>query len=196
MTRLLTAAIAVVFAVFICGTHANSDLFERDGIRVITWDQFIDWFCKNNPASSWVSVCNSATTTTTPSSGGSTTGGQYTTPSTAASSTTSFVPTSQRDRWCQFRNGTYLSLGYTFMHTQCTLCQCTQTREIRCTNLQCMPTYCVDGSTPSPKPGQCCPQCAYETKSTPCVINSVSFPHGKFESVGNFHRYSSSYSSR
>ena len=190
MTRLLTAAIAVVCAVLICGAHANADVSERDGIRIMTWNQFIEWFCKSNAAANWVSVCNSATTTTTSSDA------QGTTPSTTSASTTSFIPVSQRDRWCQFRNGTYLALDYTFMHTECALCQCTQSREIRCTNLQCMPTHCMDGSTPSPKPGQCCPQCAYETKSTPCVINGVSFPHGKFEFVGNFHGYTSSYSSR
>jgi hypothetical protein len=41
-----------------------------------------------------------------------------------------------------------------------------------------MPTYCIDGSTPSPKPGQCCPQCAYENTSTPCLVNGINFPQG------------------
>lgn len=177
MTRLLTITIAVVFALLLCDTHADGDISERDGIRIMTMDQFFDWFCKNNPVANWASVCNSIRPTTARP------GVQATTPA-VAPSTTAFIPVSQRDRWCQFRNGTYLSLGYTFMHTECALCQCTQSREIRCTNLQCMPTYCVDNSTPSRKSGQCCPQCVYETKSTPCVINGVSFPHGKFQSIG------------
>jgi len=86
--------------------------------------------------------------------------------------------TLERAHWCRFDNGTYVPFGYTFMHTECTLCQCIPSHEIWCTTLQCMPTYCIDDSTPAPREGQCCAQCAYEKASTACVINDVSFPHG------------------
>jgi len=98
--------------------------------------------------------------------------------STADSSTSMSPSALQRAHWCRFTNGTHVPLGYTFMHTECALCQCLLSRDISCTTLQCMPTYCIDGSTPTPRQGQCCAQCEYENTSTACVINGVSFPHG------------------
>lgn len=86
--------------------------------------------------------------------------------------------TAQRAQWCRFGNGTFLGLGQTYMHTACSMCQCTTSRAIRCTALQCLPTYCIDDSMPSRKQGHCCAQCAYENNNSSCVYKGLSFPHG------------------
>jgi len=114
---------------------------------------------------------------TTPTSGN---GNSQTTPATttaATSNTTQSASALERAHWCRFSNGTYIPLGYTFMYSECSLCQCTQTRIIRCSALQCMPAYCIDNSAPSLRPGQCCSQCAYEHNSTQCMVNGIAFPH-------------------
>jgi hypothetical protein len=61
----------------------------------------------------------------------------------------------------------------------CLLCQCTQTRDIVCKTLQCMPTYCIDGTNATIKSGNCCPTCAYETQAVPCNVGGTTFPHGR-----------------
>ena len=176
-----STTIAVVFVALICAANANLSGTDLGGIRVMTWSEFIDWVCKTSSTTSianWAALCNSRTSTTTAV--------METTDSTSSSTTSPFVPTSARDRWCKFDNGTYTALGYTFMRTECRLCRCTESRAFACVDLQCMPTHCVDGSTPMPKSGQCCPQCSYETKSTPCVVNGITFPHGTFDFPRNF----------
>jgi hypothetical protein len=130
--------------------------------------------CTNNPA--WYAFyppCNPTSTTSTTSTSTESS-------STAASESDSTdAPTSlQRAHWCRFPNGTYTSLGYSFLNTPCSLCQCTQSRAIRCQALQCMPTYCVDNSMPTRQPGQCCTTCAYEQTANACVYNNLTFPHG------------------
>ena len=84
----------------------------------------------------------------------------------------------ERAHWCRLDNGTFLPLNHTYMRAACSMCQCTNTRAIRCRVLQCLPTYCIDNSMPSRKEGQCCAQCAYEKVSDACVYNNVAFPHG------------------
>ena len=87
--------------------------------------------------------------------------------------------TLERSHWCRFTNGSYIPLGYTFMHTACAVCQCTQNHAIRCSTLQCMTTYCIDNSTPMRRQDQCCPQCRYENQSSTCAYNGVTYPHGQ-----------------
>jgi len=140
-------------------------------------------------------MCDSVTaTTTTTTTGITTTEGvvftsestttpdpfefETTTPTESDSSTTPTATSLERAHWCRFNNGSYLTLGQTFMYTECALCQCTQSRIIRCITLQCMPTYCIDNSVPSHRAGQCCSQCAYEGPPTSCVQNGITFPHG------------------
>lgn len=87
----------------------------------------------------------------------------------------------ERAVWCRTRNNTYLALGATYMQSLCTMCICTTSRTIRCSRLECMPTYCVDDSAPIRKPDQCCTQCAYDEKfsnGTTCVNKGITFPHG------------------
>jgi len=121
--------------------------------------------------------------TTTQSSSPTTTTEDYTeetldTTTTVIANTTSGPTSLQRAHWCRFSNGTYLPFGYSYMQTACSLCQCTQSRAIRCQALQCMPTYCVDNSMPIRKSGQCCTTCGYENPTNSCVYNGISFPHG------------------
>ena len=85
----------------------------------------------------------------------------------------------ERSHWCRFTNGSYIPLGFTFMHTACAVCQCAQNRVIRCATLQCMNTFCIDNSKPMRRPDQCCPQCHYENQSRSCALNGVTYPHGQ-----------------
>jgi hypothetical protein len=91
--------------------------------------------------------------------------------------TTSSTPL-ERAHWCKFQNGSTIALGYSFMYSACAVCQCLPNRLIRCTNLPCMSTFCIDGSQPTRREGQCCAQCAYENNSNTCTYNSISVPHG------------------
>jgi len=87
----------------------------------------------------------------------------------------------ERAVWCRTRNNTYLALGGTYMQSLCMMCICTASRAIRCSRLECMPTYCVDDSNPVRKPDQCCTRCAYDHDSsngTTCVRNGITYPHG------------------
>jgi hypothetical protein len=101
--------------------------------------------------------------------------------STSASSTANTEEPSSLERahWCRLSNGTYLPLGYSYMHTVCSLCQCTKSRSVQCQLLKCVPTYCVDNKFPVRKPGQCCTQCDYDpvTNAT-CAYNGLTYPHG------------------
>jgi len=186
----------VVFMALVFGVGGNEKVInKRDGIHIqfMNWNDFINMMCQN-PDPAFVQFCNafstttSAPTTTTsstttndgelPDDTSTTSSPDQTTTTIDDTSTTTSASPLERAHWCSFNNGTYIPLGYTFMYTECTLCQCLQSHAIRCTVLQCMPTYCIDGSTPSPRPGQCCAQCAYENTSTACVVNGISFPHG------------------
>ena len=206
MTRLLPAMIVLVFITLVLGERDNEEFSERrHGVVVINRDQFFQWLCSNSINAAWLPICGSstttttaaATTTTTRATSASTSTESSTRPTTAPSTSatdrsTSMSPSTSTDdqstsisasaleraHWCRFDNGTYVPYLYMFMHTECALCQCTPSHEIWCTTLQCMPTYCIDGSTPAPRDGQCCAQCTYEKASTACVINDVSFPHG------------------
>lgn len=80
--------------------------------------------------------------------------------------------------WCRLSNGTTLALGYTFLYRNCSLCECTRSKTIRCQPLQCLPTYCVDGSTPGRREGYCCGQCKTDTSSESCLHNGINYPHG------------------
>lgn len=93
--------------------------------------------------------------------------------------TTTSAPSSlQRAHWCRFPNGTYIPLGYSYMNSPCSFCQCAQSRAILCQPYICMPTYCLDNSMPTRRPGQCCTQCGYENSTSSCSIKNVTFPHG------------------
>lgn len=80
--------------------------------------------------------------------------------------------------WCQFNNGTKIPFGFTFLHTACTICECTKSRKIRCSLLQCLPAYCIDDTMPTRLEGQCCAQCKYEQPGSSCNYKNLSFPHG------------------
>jgi hypothetical protein len=195
MARLLAGVMVAVFTVLVLG--AGGDEHDREKrnlieVQVISLSQFFQTFCQNNVWAPYMSICNSyaasSTTTSTASSASSMTttyqssssdsnSGQTTTVA-ATTSTTQSASALQRAHWCRFSNGTYIALGYTFMYTTCTLCQCTQSHAITCTTLQCVPDYCIDNSAPSLRQGQCCSQCAYEPNATACVVNGISFPHG------------------
>lgn len=180
---------------------------KRTTFEVMTTDQFYQWLCENNSWLQGWDICQSTTATTQTSTDSSTTTTDYvdyigassstsstfelesssTTQSSTSSSDSSSSDSSsttlsasalQRAHWCRFTNGSYLPLGSTFMYTECSLCQCTQSHAIRCANLQCMTTYCIDNSTPYRRTGQCCTQCAYDTNSNACVVNGVTLPHG------------------
>jgi hypothetical protein len=166
-------------------------------------DNSYQWWCQNYAVLQSWSICKDYTTTTTappsttspPStmaamiSQTTTRGNSKTTTSsnfiletttTAAKGdkTTSSATTLERAHWCRFNNGSYLTLGSTYMNTACDICQCTQSRAIRCVTLQCKTTYCIDDSTPFTSKGQCCSQCAYENKTAACLVNGVTYPHG------------------
>ncbi|CAF3445221.1 unnamed protein product [Rotaria sp. Silwood1] len=92
----------------------------------------------------------------------------------------------ERAHWCRHRNGTFFALGYTYMQSVCSMCQCTSSRIIRCSTVQCMPAYCIDDTMPNRKPGHCCAQCGYEAPGNSCLYNGVPFPHGSvIKSVEN-----------
>lgn len=103
-----------------------------------------------------------------------------TTPPTSNQGSSSSPSPLQSAHWCYLTNGTYLPLGYAFMSSPCVICQCTQSHDVRCAQLGCMNTYCMDDSMPATRPGECCSQCAYEAKALPCFYNGISFPHGLF----------------
>jgi hypothetical protein len=114
-----------------------------------------------------------------PCSTTSITGTTTATTTTASPSSNSSDPTAlERAHWCRFGNGTYAPLGYTYLNTQCSMCQCTSSRAIRCQALECMPTYCIDNTMPIRKSGQCCTQCGYDAPANSCVYNGIPFPHG------------------
>lgn len=182
----------VVAVLTVLALHASGEKIvqKRDTIQVqvVQGDDAYKWFCDNNPFAAYFDICKpylSSTTSTTTKPGttidmhGSTTN-SYTLPTTTTeSSNTPSTPTNlERAHWCSFSNGSYIPLGYTFMYSACAICQCTQSRAIRCNNLQCMDTFCIDNSVPSRRPGQCCTQCAYDVNSTACIQNGISFPHG------------------
>jgi len=96
----------------------------------------------------------------------------------ATTSTTMDPSALQRAHWCRLSNGTYLALGYSYITPQCSICQCTTGHSVRCSALECMPTYCIDNSMPVRKSGQCCTQCAYDVAPQSCVYNGIAFPHG------------------
>ena len=108
----------------------------------------------------------------------STTSTTTTTTTTEESTTTQSLTALQRAHWCRFPNGTYLPLHYTYLSSACAMCQCSQGRNIRCSALQCMPTYCVDNSMPGRQSGQCCTTCSYERNANGCVYNNFTYPHG------------------
>jgi hypothetical protein len=183
MAKILTGIIVTVLVglLFNIGTQGlNAD--DKLTIQIIPLDQFINIVC-NGGLAPFFSFCNgytSPTTTTTPSViTGDNGGSAHVSPTTtvAATSSSSGSPL-QNAHWCQFSNGSYLALGQTFMYSQCSLCQCTQSHRIYCANLQCMSTYCIDNTIPSVRSGQCCSQCAYEQSSTSCLVNGIAFPHG------------------
>jgi len=194
MTRLLAGIIVAVFMVLILGVGGEEVVREKRQVQItfeeITWDQFVQLICQINPLASMMSICSTYTSTTTTSTSiaiNMTTDYEYTSPQSSTTSSASELETTtttesasalQRAHWCKFTNGTYIPLGYTFMRTECSLCQCTQSHAIGCTTLQCMPTYCIDNSAPSVRPGQCCSQCAYDQTSTACIINGITFPDG------------------
>ncbi|UJR09162.1 hypothetical protein I4U23_013410 [Adineta vaga] len=185
MMRLLMTIFVAILPLLILGATSERDLKKRDVIEVhiqsVKTNDVLKWLCEDSPFASILSFCQSSATTTTSTSSTSTKSGTSTRvdQSIATSTSTTESPSAlERAHWCRFSNGTYISRGYTFMHTSCDLCQCTQSRLIRCTTLQCMPTYCIDNTVPSRKSGQCCTQCAYEANSTQCVQSGITFPHG------------------
>jgi len=135
--------------------------------------------CTNNP--DWYPYLPPCQTTPSEEYSGDETSTTSTTtiiPTTTPTTTTQDPTSLERAHWCRFNNGSYVPLGYVFMNSVCSMCQCTQSRSIRCQTLQCMPTYCIDNSMPYRKSGQCCTQCAYEVSKGSCVYNNISFPHG------------------
>ncbi|CAF1148294.1 unnamed protein product [Rotaria sordida] len=182
------------------GAHKNH-VNEWDSVEETNTNSIKEWICQSSWAP-YVFICKSDTTSTTTtesttdtttedtstsSSTDSTFELETTTPGTTDSTDSSSSPSSlERAYWCHLANGTYLSLGYSFMHTPCALCQCTQLRSVICTTLRCMDTYCIDDSTPISRQDQCCAQCAYEATSTSCAYNGITFPHGTIiRNIGN-----------
>ncbi len=195
LTMVITVAMFMALIVSVGGDGGGR--WRDEGFQIVDLNVILQSVCRLNLNPTWANLCNSfsSTTSTSTTTISSTTTTEEQEPSSAASSTTTESETStsttnadtstpsastlERAHWCRFMNGSYLALGHTFMHTDCALCQCLLSRAIRCTNLQCMPTYCIDGSTPRARAGQCCSQCSYENSSAACVINGVSFPHGE-----------------
>jgi hypothetical protein len=141
--------------------------------------------CPGTPIYTRTSTQTTSTSTTDDSSEESDESTSTTTTASTSTSTSATVdpseePTSlERAHWCHFPNGTYIPLNYAFLHTGCSLCQCTKSRAIRCQLLQCMPTYCLDNKMPVRKTGQCCTQCADDVATNAsCFYNDVNFPHG------------------
>ncbi|UJR37033.1 hypothetical protein I4U23_029739 [Adineta vaga] len=136
--------------------------------------------CTNNPAQNpYDPPCNPSTSkTTTESDIHDSSEEQSQSSSTTNTMTTSEPTVLEHAHWCRFSNGTYISLGFTYMNSICSMCQCTTSRAIRCQQLQCLPTYCIDNTMPYRKDGQCCAQCGYEVARNSCVYNGVTFPHG------------------
>lgn len=91
---------------------------------------------------------------------------------------TSNLTTLERAHWCRLSNGTYLPLGHIYMRSVCSICQCLKSHTIRCTMIQCMPTYCIDNSMPIRAEGQCCTQCRSDPPAKACTYKGNSFPHG------------------
>jgi hypothetical protein len=176
---------------------------ETISVQVMSGNNFYQWLCQQYVSLQTWSICqnytatttaatstmamtsqaavqtNSQSTTSTPFMLETTTTG--TTGANVVSTTTSATPL-QTAHWCRFNNGSYLSLGATYMNTVCDICQCTQSRAIRCVTLVCKTTYCIDDSTPSTKAGQCCSQCAYENNTNTCVVSGITYPQGQFQS--------------
>jgi len=184
MARLSAAIVVAVFMSLILGVGGESKVVEKRDlsiqIQTIPASDIYNWLCAGNPLAPYMAICSTTTTpipsTTTPISG--TTGSSQQPTTTESTSSSSSASPLQNAHWCSFSNGSYIPLGYSFMYSQCTLCQCTQSHAILCTILQCIPTYCIDGSTPTQRAGQCCSQCAYEPNATTCSINGISFPDG------------------
>lgn len=184
----------IILAMLMASTYmADADRESRDkrDIQIMTLDQFLQMICQNFGSKSPICSAYTTTTTTTTTTSQSTTQGAgiplSTQPDTTASTTVAATSTTslsgsalERAHWCQFSNGSYLSLLQTFMYNDCDICQCTQAHTIQCTKLQCMTTYCIDGSIPATRSGQCCSQCSYDQDPSMCVVNGISFPHGKF----------------
>jgi len=157
---------------------------KRDlSFQTLSPSQIYHLVCDNNPFAAYIDMCNPTTTapsTTTTDDASSTTQSSSTpfdleiTTSIDNSNTSAL----ERAHWCSFSNGTYLALGYMFLYKPCVICQCAQSRVIRCTTLQCMATYCIDNSSPSVRDGQCCSQCPYEPNATTCMVNGINFPDG------------------
>lgn len=199
MARKSAAIIVVCLTTLLFVNIAQSKLVEKRDIEILKWNDFVEYLCKQGYDVQPSYICDAYTTTTTTTTTASTTTSKKapivdkdsesnekpvttttTTTTTAEASTTKQPSASalERAHWCQFKNGSYLSLGQTFIYNQCSLCQCTTSRAIRCTNLQCMSTYCIDGTTPYVREGQCCQQCGYDNTSSACVVNGIKFPHG------------------
>lgn len=97
--------------------------------------------------------------------------------------TTTNTPTTTKPEpnWCRLNNGTTFALGFTFIYRNCSICECTKSKTVRCQTLQCLPAYCVDGSMPNRRPGQCCAQCKTDTSSDSCLYNGIDYPHGQLK---------------
>jgi len=186
MAKLPTAIIVAIFMVLLVGVNSEGkDRNKRDTIQIVSNFNVLDWLCQNNPWGLYYSWCPATTVspptsttpqyTTTTKAGGSSSGSS----STSSSTTSTTAPTVlQSAHWCRFSNGTYISLGQTFMQMPCIMCQCSQSHNVLCNSLTCMPTACIDGSTPTVQPGNCCPTCSYETNAASCIQNGITFPQG------------------
>jgi len=175
----LSILVAICMVVFVAGHGVEHERNKRGTVQVIANTNVLDWLCQNNPLGLYFSWCTATTASpqaSTPPPIGTTKPGAS---STASSSSTTSSPTVLESAyWCQLSNKTYLTLGQTYLQMPCIMCQCTKTKDIVCNSLQCMPTQCIDGSTPTTKTGQCCSTCAYETQANSCTQNGVTFPHG------------------
>jgi len=188
MTGLRTTIVAaVLMALILVVSSENKVVQKRATYQIMTLDQFLQTFCQNSFFSQYWYACPATTTTAATSAttqgsivttNGQTVPGQVTTSSYVLPSSTPASSSLERAHWCSFNNGSYIPLGYTFMYTSCAMCQCTQSRAIRCTNLQCVTAFCIDGSTPYARPDQCCKQCGYELTSSTCTYGGITFPHG------------------
>jgi len=178
---------AVLMALILVVSSENKVVQKRATFQIMTLDQFLQTFCQNSLFSQYWWACPATTTTAATSattqasvvtSAVNNGAVQSTTAAPVTQTTTLSASALQRAHWCSFNNGSYIPLGYTFMYTSCSICQCTQSHAILCTNLQCVASFCIDGSTPYTRPGQCCQQCAYETSSNSCTYGGITFPHG------------------
>jgi hypothetical protein len=204
MARLFVPIIvATLMIVFVTAGGEKKAIKKRDGFHITSNADVFQWICQVSGNGYTFCTANAATSTkTTPTTTTTTTDRDQpdrVTPSTTQPSTTTESSSTEQPsttsvdssasssmpsalelaHWCQYAaNGSWLPFNYTFIHLPCVMCHCAANHDITCNEFQCMDLHCIDGTVPRNITGQCCPQCAYETVSTSCRMNGLTFPQG------------------